>query len=171
MSVGLPVGFFFGALVLAESGSWVGAAVVAFVLSLFYGIRVARRMSRAWPEAKQLDPVDRAVVVRATRRGEGVPEARLAPAVIEYGDGLRRAREYDRLFLWIVVLVAVLAVALAVYDTFTGSTREMAVSWLLVALLLVELTWGPRKQARVLSNAERAEGLARRALRQMSLGD
>ncbi len=165
VSIGLPVGIALGALVLAESGSWPGAAVVVLVLSPFYGIRVARRMSRAWPEAKDLDPADREAVVRATRRGESIADSRLAPAVITYSGALRRAREQDRLFLWLVLLFTALAVALALNDTLRGSHREAAVSWLVVALFLAELTWWPRKQARILSHADRAEGLARHAVR------
>ncbi|MER6128271.1 hypothetical protein ABT173_38015 [Streptomyces sp. NPDC001795] len=164
MSVGLPVGIFFGALVLVESGSWAAAAVVLLVLTPFYGIRTARRMSRAWPGAKDLTPADRAAVVRATRRGEGIDDARLAPAVIDYSTGLRRAAERDRLIPWVILLVTVLAVALALYDTFRGSTGEAWASWLLVALCLAELTWWPRKQARIMAGAQRAERPARHAL-------
>ncbi|MCW7940741.1 hypothetical protein AAW14_01565 [Streptomyces hygroscopicus] len=170
LSIGLPVGVLFGALVLAESGSGLGAALVVLVLSPFYGIRGARRMSRAWPGAKGLAPADRGAVVRATRCGEDVGEARLASAVLEYGGGLRSASEQGRLFPWVVLLFSVLAVALALSDTFTGSTRQALVSWLVVALFLLELTWWPRKQARVMANAQRAERLARQSLRERSLG-
>ncbi|MEU8472882.1 hypothetical protein AB0F30_34245 [Streptomyces sp. NPDC029006] len=43
------MGVFSAAFLLAEAGSWPGAAVVLVVLSLFYCIRVARRMHRLRP--------------------------------------------------------------------------------------------------------------------------
>ncbi|MGW2743129.1 hypothetical protein [Streptomyces sp. NPDC001450] len=164
--IGLSAGVLFGAFVLAESGSWVGAVAAVLVLGPFYGIRVARRMARVWPGAGDLDPADRTAVVRAARRGEDTGDARLAPAVIDYCNGLRTAREQDRLLLWVVLVFAGLAVALALIDTFSGSMRQAWVSWLFVLFFLVELTWWPRRQARIMSCAERAERSARRALRQ-----
>ncbi|MFH8770312.1 hypothetical protein ACIF83_11440 [Streptomyces sp. NPDC085866] len=165
MIIGLSAGVFFGAFVLAESESWVGAAAAVLVLGPFYGIRVARRMGRVWPGAEDLDPADRAAVVRAARRGEDIGDARLAPAVVDYCNGLRTAREHDRLLLWVALVLTGLAVALALIDTFSGSTREAWVSWLFVLFFLVELTWWPRRKARVMSRAEQAERLARVALR------
>lgn len=164
--IGLSAAVFFGAFVLAESGSWVGAVAAVLVLGPFYGIRVARRMGRVWPGAGDLDPADRMAVVRAARRGEDIGDARLAPAVVDYCNGLRTAREHDRLLLWVVLVFAALAVALALIDTFSGSTRQAGVSWLFVLFFLVELTWWPRRQTRIMSRAEQAERSARRLLRQ-----
>lgn len=143
VSVGLPAGLFFGAFVLAESGSWFGAAVAVLVLGPFHGIWVARRMARVWPGAAHLDAADRVAVVHASRRGENIGQARLARAVIEYGDGLRQARAHGRLFASMVLLFAGLALALALIDTVTGTMRETAVSWAFVALVLLELTCWP----------------------------
>ncbi|WP_191871735.1 hypothetical protein [Streptomyces filipinensis] len=159
---GLAAGVFFGAFVLLEAGSWAGALVVFVVLSLFHGTRVARRTDRAWPGARDLDGAERATVVRATRRGEAVTDPRLAPLVVEYAGALRRTAEEDRLRRWIVVLVTVLAVALAVNDTVTGPTGVTVASWLVVALLLADLLWWPRRRARLLDRAGRAEASARR---------
>ncbi|MGW7362252.1 hypothetical protein ACWGI8_02240 [Streptomyces sp. NPDC054841] len=128
-------------------------------------------MSRAWPGANDLDSADRVAVVRATRRGEDTGDIRLAPAVIDYTGALRTAGERDRLLQRLVLLCAGLAVALALSDTFTGSTREALVSWLWVAIFLAELIWWPRKRARIMSNAERAERSARHVLRQNPLGE
>lgn len=171
VSIGLPVGVFFGVFVLAESGSWLGAVLAALFLIPFCGIRMARRMSRAWPGANDLDSADRVAVVRATRRGEDTGDARLAPAVIDYSGALRTARERERLLQWVVLLFAGVAVALALGDTLTGSTRDALVSWLWVAIFLVELIWWPREQAHIMSNAEQAERSARHVLRQNSPGE
>ncbi|WP_432019404.1 hypothetical protein [Streptomyces sp. 1222.5] len=157
LGAGVATGVFFGAFVLVESGSWLGPAVVFVVLSVFYGIRVARRMDRLWPAAEDMNAADRAAVVRATRRGEAVGDPRLAPAVAEYAGALRRAAEEDRLRRWVILLVTVLALALAVYDTLSGTTGETVASWLLVALLLADLLWWPRRRDRLLALADRAE--------------
>jgi hypothetical protein len=162
VAAGLGAGVFFGVLALVEAGSWAGAAVVFVVLSLLYGIRVARRMDRLWPGAKGMNRADRAAVVRATRRGEAIDDPRLAPSVVECAGALRRAAEEDRLRRWVVPLVTALAVALAVHDTVAGTTGETIASWLVVALFLGDLMWWPRRRARLLARADRAEASARR---------
>jgi hypothetical protein len=45
--VGVPVGVFLAALAFAESGLMLGAVVTFVVISIFYGIVVARRMSNS----------------------------------------------------------------------------------------------------------------------------
>lgn len=119
------------------------------MLSLFYGTRVARRMDRIWPAAKDMNRADRTAVVRATRRGEAIDDLQLAPSVVECAGAPRRAAEEDRLRRWVVLLVTALAVALAVYDTVRGSTGETIASWLVVVLLLADLMWWPRSRARL----------------------
>ncbi|MCS0604372.1 hypothetical protein NX794_24620 [Streptomyces sp. LP11] len=163
LGTGLPAGVFFGAFVLVESGSWAGAAVVFVILGPCHGIRSARRMRKAWPGAGELDAGGRAAAVRATRRGEDVGDRRPAPAVVEYADGLRRVAEDDRLRRPIVLSVAVLALALAGYDTLTAPAAEVIASWLVVALFLADLVWWPRRRAALLTRAERAARSARRA--------
>ncbi|MEU9443570.1 hypothetical protein AB0D42_22210 [Streptomyces sp. NPDC048304] len=160
LGIGLPAGVFFAAFVLVESGSWPGAAVVFLVLSPLHGIRSARRMGRAWPGAADLDPAARAAVVRATRRGEAVGDPALAPAVVEYADGLHRIAEEDRLRRPLILLVTVLALALAGYDTVTAPSGVLITSWLAVALLLADLAWWPGRRARLLARAARAREMA-----------
>ncbi|MFJ3795236.1 hypothetical protein ACIPSJ_03000 [Streptomyces sp. NPDC090088] len=163
VGAGLAAGVFLGAFVLVESGSWAGALVVLVVLSVFYGIRVARRMDRLWPAGRALDDAGRAAVVRATRRGEAVGDPLLAASVAGYADALRRAAEEDRVRRPVVLLVTGCAVLLAVYDTLRGSTGETVVSWLVVVLFLADLLWWPRARARLLTRAARAEAAARPA--------
>lgn len=168
VSVGLPVGICLGALVLAESGSWLAGALAVVVLSPLYGVRSARRMTRFWPGARELAAADRVAVVRAARRGERVGEPGLALGVVEYGAGLREAREEARLSQRLVVLFAGLALAVALIDSFTQPLRTALVSWLIVAVLLLELAWWPQKRDHLLANAERAERSAREVLSQGS---
>jgi Flp pilus assembly protein TadB len=102
-------------------------------------------------------------VVRATRRGEAVGDPLLAPAVVEYADGLHRIAAEDRLRRPLILLVTVLAVALAGYDTVTAPTGVFITSWLVAALLLADLVWWPRSRARLLERAAWARKLARSA--------
>jgi hypothetical protein len=164
VSVGLAVGVFFGALGFAESGSV--AALVALVAlgPIVFGIPMARRMARFWPGAKMLSGEDRVAVVRATRRGHDIGEASRAHAVIEYGSGLRDAHDHARRYRWVLPFVAALSLILALTDSFFESIRLALVSWLWVAIIVVELLWWPGKRADLLSNARRAETLARQVL-------
>ncbi|MFI1169068.1 hypothetical protein ACH4UM_37265 [Streptomyces sp. NPDC020801] len=165
LTAGLSAGVLLAAFVVVESASWVAAAAALLVLSPLYGIRTARRMGRAWPGAKELDTADRAAVVRATRHGEDTVDPRLAPAVLVYAEALRRSCAQERTRRWVVLLLTVVAVALAVSDTLSGSWGEAVASWLLVALCLLDLGWYPRRRARLLARAERAEAAARRRAR------
>lgn len=162
--VGLSVGIFFGALGWAESGSIAALIAVGVLGPLVFGIGIARRMARLWPAAEKLIGADRAAVVRAARRGQEIDEPQLAHAVIEYASGLRQAQEQARRYRWVIPLVAILSLILAVTDSFFGSIRLALVSWLWVAIVVAELLWWPRKQVDLLSNAERAEVLARQVL-------
>lgn len=162
--VGLSVGIFFGALGWAESGSIAALLAIGVLGPLVFGIPITRRMERFWPEAKKLTCADRAAVVRAVRRGQQIDEPQLAHAVIEYASGLRQAQDQARRSRWVIPLVAILSLILAVTDSFFGSIRLALVSWLWVALVVAELLWWPRKQVDLLSNAERAEMLARQVL-------
>ncbi|MEV5801909.1 hypothetical protein [Streptomyces collinus] len=161
LCVGLAAGVLFAAFVAVESGAWPAAAVVLLVLGPLYGVRAARRMDRTWPGGAALAPADRARVVRATRRGESVGDARLAPAVLEYAGALRVLREEDRMRWWLKALLAAVALALALYDTVAGPARQALVSWLVVALVALELTWSPVRKNRLLARVARAEEAAR----------
>jgi hypothetical protein len=159
--VGCSIGLFFGALGWAESGSPASLLALALLGPFVFGIPIARRMARFWPGATKLVGADRVAVARVTRRGRMIEEPRLAHAVIEYGGGLRQAQEQARRYRWVIPLVAVLSLILAVVDSLFGSIGLALVSWLWVAILVAELAWWPRKQARLLSNVQRAETLAR----------
>jgi Flp pilus assembly protein TadB len=92
----------------------------------------------------------------------------LALGVVEYGAGLREAREEARLSQRLVAFFAGLALAVALIDSFTQPLRTALVSWLIVAVLLLELAWWPQKRDHLLANAERAERSAREVLSQGS---
>jgi hypothetical protein len=105
-------------------------------------------------------------VVRATRWGENIGDARFAPAVIDYSRGLHEAYKSARPYRWVLWSLAALSLVLAVLDTYSGPTRLAIVSWIWVVFFAVEMTWRPRKQARLLANAERAHKFAQQHLGQ-----
>jgi hypothetical protein len=157
--LGLTAGILLSALSFADSGQWLSSLIVFAILTPFYAILMARRMRRFWPGSKELSGADRVAVARAARRGESIGDARLAPAVIEYSDGLRAAYEDARPRRWILWLVIAGSLIAAVVDCFISPVRSVVVSWLFVAFLGVELWWWPKEQARLVANAERAAKL------------
>lgn len=161
LGAGLPAGAFFALFGFLESGAWPAAAAILLVLTPLYGVRVARRMNRVWPAGADLDPVDRAAVVRATRRGESVRDPRLAPDVLRYAEALRVTAERDRLGRWVMALVAAVALALAGFDTVAGTAREALASWLAVLLVATELIWWPRRRDHLMARVRRAAAAAR----------
>jgi hypothetical protein len=161
--LGLIAGILLSALSFADSGIWLSSLIVLVILTPFYAILMGRRMRKFWAGANELTGPDRVAVARAARRGEKVGDARLAPAVNDYSDGLHAAYEDalpKRWILWIVVLGSLVA---AVVDCFTAPPRSIVISWLFVAFLGVELWWWPRQQKRLVDNAERAASLATQA--------
>ena len=144
--VGLSVGIFFGALGWAESGSIAALLALGMLGPLVFGIPMARRMARIWPEATKLIGADRAAVVRAVREGQKIGQPHLAHAAIDYASGLRQAQNQARRYRWVIPLVAVLSLILAITDSFFGSLRLALVSWLWVAIVVAEMLWWPSKQ-------------------------
>jgi membrane protein implicated in regulation of membrane protease activity len=159
--VGIPAGAFAAALVFAESGVMLGAVITFAVTSVFYGVLMARRMSRLWPAAKDLSGAQRATVVGAARRGGRLDDARLTVAAIGYASGLREAREQARRGQWLLWLGAAAVVVFAVLDSVSGPPRTAAVSWLFVVFFAFEIFWWPRLRDRLVVNAERTAQLSR----------
>jgi hypothetical protein len=93
--------------------------------------------------------------------------------VIGYAGVVRREQERDARLSWLgmafvvafVVLATAYAIAETVYaiaETLAGSTGEAVLFWLLTGFLAVKLLWlDPRRRARALANARRAEQAAR----------
>ena len=162
LGVGLPVGLFLGLFSFAESGILLAGLLVVLIVVPVSGFVTARRMARSWPGARSLSPGDRQTVVRATRRGENIGEARLASSVIEYSDALAEGRRGA--YHWIVWAGAVATGVMAVLDTIFGTLRETLVSWAWCAVLAVESLWWPRRESRLLRNADRAKRFAHEIL-------
>lgn len=87
--------------------------------------------AKAWPGVNGLSSADRTAVVRATRRGRDIGEARLATAVSGYGHALRDTRDlYFCVHEAVVVGLLVLALGFVayVYGYDYGSTRALVLA-------------------------------------------
>jgi hypothetical protein len=139
-----------------DSGFLLSGVIVLVVVGAFYGIWMARRMARYWPAAKQLSGDERVTVARTARRGERIGDARLAQAIVDYSSGLHAAAERARPFRWLIPIVLVVSVGTAAWDAVYGSWGNAIASGIYLVLLAIEVFWWPKRQAQLLSNADRA---------------
>jgi hypothetical protein len=158
--LGVAIGTVLGALAWLDSGFLLTGVIVFVVLCPFYGIWMARRMARYWPSAKQLSGRERHQVAGAARRGSDVHEPRLAPALVDYRNGLHAAAESARSFRWLLWFVLVVAVGTAAWDAAAGSWGNAIASAIYLVLLLFEMFWWPKRQRQLLANADRAAEMA-----------
>jgi hypothetical protein len=159
--LGVSVGAFLGALAWLDSGFLLGGLIAFVVLSVFYGVWMARRMVRHWPSAKLLSGGERERVARAARGGERIDDPRLAAALTDYRNGLHEAAEKARGFRWVIWFVLVVAVATTVWDATFGSWGNAIASVIYLLMLGVDMFWWPRRQRQLLANADRAEAMVR----------
>jgi hypothetical protein len=160
VTVGVGAGLFFGVLAWLDSGMLIAGAIVLLILGVGYGIWMARRMTRYWPRAAELNGAQRVAVVAATRRGERIGDDSLAPAVVDYGRALRAAAENGRPWRWVIVFVLVVAVASALWDAVNGSLGNVIVSVVYLVLACLEMFWWPKRCDELLANADRAAAMA-----------
>lgn len=158
---GVCGGAFLAVLAFIDGGLWFAAAIVFVIIGIGYGTLTTRRMRTFWPAALDFSADDRVAIVRAARRGERVGDARLAQGVIDYSAGMHEADAQTRHFRWVVPVVLGVAVALAVWDTFYGSTRDAVASCIYLVLMGIEVFWWPPRLRAILANTERATEFAR----------
>jgi hypothetical protein len=170
LTIGGAVGIALGAMAWIDSGFLLAGVMVLVIIGVFYGIWMPRRMARYWPGAKRLSGDDRLTVVRTARHGERIGDARLAQAVIDYSRGLRAAAEKARPFRWLLTFVLVVAVGTAAWDAVYGSWGNAVASGIYLVLLLIELFWWPKRQAELLTNADRAADIAAHLLQNQGAG-
>ncbi|MFY9921312.1 MAG: hypothetical protein WAL26_23390 [Mycobacterium sp.] len=158
--LGLVVGGSLAALAWLDSGSLLGGLVAFVVLCLFYGGWMARRMTQYWPSAEQLSGPERELVARAARQGGRIDDRALAPALIDYRNGLHEAAEKARPLRWLLWFVLVVAVGTAAWDATSGSWGNTIASAIYLVMLAVEMFWWPKRQRQLLANADRAAEMA-----------
>ncbi|TVX99602.1 hypothetical protein FPV58_18000 [Mycolicibacterium porcinum] len=155
--IGATVGAVVGVLAWLDSGFWISGVIVLVVVGTFYGIWMARRMSRYWPAAQRLSGAERVAVVRAARAGERIDDPRLVEAARDYRRGVRDSAESARPFRWVLPLVLVVAAGSAIWDAVFGSVGNAVVSVVYLAALAVEVFWWPTRQAQLLARVDRAD--------------
>ena len=160
--IGGAVGIGLAVLAWIDSGQLLSAVMVFIVTGLLGGIGAARAMARYWPGARYLTGNQRVTVAGTARRGERIGDPQLAPAVIDYHHGLHRAAEKARLLRWVVAVLLVVSVGMVVWDGVFGTWGNAVVSCIYLGLLGLDLFWWPRRQDQLLSNADRAAGIAQR---------
>lgn len=166
VTVGGALGIVLGAMAWIDSGMLLGGIIALVITGIFYGVWMARRMARFWPDAKDLTGTDRVAVVRAARRGEPIDDARLARAAVDYTRGLHAAAESARPFRWVLPVVIVVAIGTAIWDDLYGTWGNAIASTIYLVALPVELFWWPKRQRQLLANADRAAEFARDLLNQ-----
>ena len=159
--LGVGVGAFLAALTWLDSGFLVAGLVAFVILGLFYGTWMSRRMAHHWPSARQLSGTEREQVARAARAGQRIDDPRIAPALIDYRNGLHEAAEKARFLRWLVWFVLIVSVGMAVWDAAFGSWGNAVVSAVYLVMLLLEVFWWPKRQQQLLANADRAAEMAR----------
>jgi hypothetical protein len=164
--IGVPAGVIFGSIHFARTGSLGEAIFQGIFFAVFFGAVMAAILGKSWPRARDLDAADRVTVARVVLRGELIEDPRLAPDVIDYVGVVRRTQEREQHHRWVLWAFAGLTLAVALGNTFSGAVRSASVWWVLVAFWAVLLTWLPRRRARALATASRAEERARELLQQ-----
>ncbi|HEX4587274.1 MAG TPA: hypothetical protein VH185_04795 [Mycobacterium sp.] len=160
LTIGGAVGIALGAMAWIDSGFLLAGIMAVVTTGVFYGIWMPRRMARYWPGARHLSGDDRVTVVHTARQGERIADGRLAQPVIDYSRGLHAAAERARPFRWLLIFVLVVALGTAAWDAVYGSWGNVVASGIYLVLLLIELSWWPKRQARLLANADRAAEIA-----------
>lgn len=163
LTTGGVVGICVGFLAAIDSGFWITGPIVLVVVGSLYGVLMARRMGRYWPGAKDLSGDDRVEVARAVRRGEATDD-RLSQSAIDYRDGLHAAAETGRWVRRVLIVVLVVGVATAGWDAVYGSWGNLVASVIYLLALIVEVFVLPKREARLLANADTAAALARKSL-------
>jgi hypothetical protein len=116
--------------------------------------------SKRWQSANELNRAERIAVMRTTRRGNDIGDARLAPAVIDYARVLRETR--DRFFRGQVSLITGLAVFLVLTGPVLHSnTPIVALATGLATAAVLFVVSGLRGLRNTLSKATQAETSAR----------
>lgn len=154
--LGLGFGACVGLLSWLDSGVPAVGGIVFLVVGTCYGVWMARRMGRYWPEARDLTGDERVTVVGAARRGEQLADVRLGKSLADYSRGMHAAADAARPIRWVIGLVLVVAVFTAVWDSLNGSWGNAVASGLYLLALILEVFWWPKRSNALLNNAHRA---------------
>jgi len=160
LTVGLCVGLFLGGLAWLDSGMLLAGVAVFVVLGVGSSVWTTRKSDRYWPGARELTGAQRASVVAAVHRGELIGDPALIGAVRDYARAVHRAAQDHRPVRWLLVFLLAVAVVSAAFDAFAASLGNAVVSAIYLVLIGLELFWWPKRQDRLLENADRSEDQA-----------
>jgi hypothetical protein len=162
--IGVPAGAAYVLIQFATGRTLAHALLSALIFAAVFGPAMSIIEWHNWPGARGLNRRDRIEVAGVVRRGQRIADPRLALAVLDYGQSLRKAREREQRFGWVLWVFAALTFALAVRKTVAGPVHEAVVWWALVVFWVGFMVWQPRRRARVLSRVSRAEAAATQLL-------
>jgi hypothetical protein len=162
--VGVPAGLLFGLLQLGSSVRLERALLAGLGFGAMFGAAMSILIWSRWKAAKKLSPQDRRAVARSVLKGEPIEDPRLAPAVIEYVEVVRRGHDRERRYRWTLWIWPTLTLALAVAETADGSTRQAVLFWGLVVFWIAFMPTQQRRERKTISHASRAENSARQLL-------
>jgi hypothetical protein len=158
--LGIGVAGFLGVLAWLDSGFLFVGLIVFVILCVFYGGWMSRRMTRYWPAAAQLSGAEREQVARAARQAERIDDPRLAAALVDYRDGLHQAAAEAKHLRWVIWLVLIVGVVTTAWDAAFGSWGNLLVSVVYLVMLILEISWWPKRQRQLLANADQAAEMA-----------
>jgi hypothetical protein len=138
------------------------------VAGLSFGVLFGAAMSiltwSSWKAAKELSSQDRRAVARSVLKGEPIEDPRLAPAVIEYAEVVRRSQDRERRYRWTLWMWPTLTLALALTATVDGPTRRAVVFWALIVFWIVFIPMQQGRERKASSAASHAESSAKQLL-------
>jgi hypothetical protein len=162
--IGGPAGLLFGLLQLGSSDRLERALLAGLSFGALFGAAMSILIWSRWKAAKKLSSQDRRAVARSVMKGESIEDQRLAPAVIEYAEVIRRSQDRERRYRWTLWIWPTLTLALAVAATVNGSTRQAVLFWALIVFWIVFIPTQQRRERKTSSAASHAESLARQLL-------
>jgi hypothetical protein len=159
--MGVPAGLLFGLFQLGSSDSLNRALPAGLSFGAIFGAAMSVSIWSRWKAAKKLSSHDRRAVARSVSKGEPIEDPRLAPAVIEYAEVVRRSHDRGRRYRWTLWIWPTLTLALAVADTANGPTRQAVFFWGLVVFWIVSMPTLQKRERKTISHASSAESSAR----------
>lgn len=165
--MGLGFGGYMGLFYFVEFGSIASAIPGGLLFAAIFGPFGAHSQWKSWTGARELSSKDRMAVIRSVRRGQDISNARLAQAVLDYADAIRRTENRAHNSQWVLWIFLGLGVIVGITNVLNGPVRMTIATWSTVILLAGVLVWQPWNRARVLANASHAESAARELLQQL----
>ncbi len=162
--IGVPAGTLFGLLQLGFSDRFGRALAAGVGFGVLFGAAMSAWTWSRWKAAKKLSPHDRRAVARSVSKGEPIEDPRLAPAVLEYAEVVRRSHDREQRYRWTLWIWPTLTLALAVENTVNGPTRRAVILWALVVSWPVLTASLRKRESKTISRASSAESSARQLL-------